>query len=74
MKPRWRSRLNAALLAATLGASAALTATPALAQNEPPAGAEGEEKDKGRPLDGYLATGCLIGLALFIIAKSARRS
>ncbi len=28
---------------------------------------------KGRPLDGYIATGMLCGLALFIIAKSARR-
>jgi hypothetical protein len=57
-------------LAATLASSAGLTATPAFAQNEP---AAGEEKAEGRPLDGYLATGCLVGLALFLIAKSARR-
>ena len=24
--------------------------------------------------DGYIATGCLVGLALFLIAKSARRT
>jgi hypothetical protein len=29
--------------------------------------------EKGRPLDGYIATGVLCGLALFIVAKSARR-
>jgi hypothetical protein len=28
---------------------------------------------KGRPLDGYLATTCLVLLALFIVGKSARR-
>jgi hypothetical protein len=49
-----------------------LTATGAFAQNEqPPAGGEGE---KGRPLDGYIATGCLVGLALFVVGKSARRT
>jgi hypothetical protein len=42
-----------------------------VAQNEPPPAA-GEE-DKGRPLDGYLAAGVLVGLALFLVAKSARR-
>jgi hypothetical protein len=39
--------------------------------------APGEEEavsaSKGRPLDGYLATICLVLLALFIVGKSARR-
>ena len=30
-------------------------------------------ESKGRPLDGYIATSMLCGLALFIIGKSARR-
>jgi hypothetical protein len=71
---RWCRRhgvpLRAALtvaLAVTLG----LTSTPARAQDQPPAaGAE----EKGRPLDGYIATGCLVGLTLFLVAKSARRT
>jgi hypothetical protein len=53
-----------------------LTLSPAptrqvLAQEpEPAADPNGE---KGRPLDGYLGTICLVMLALFIVAKSARR-
>jgi hypothetical protein len=52
-----------------------LTLTPApsrqvLAQ-EPDASADGESK--GRPLDGYIGTAILVFLALFIVAKSARR-
>jgi hypothetical protein len=43
-----------------------------MAQNEPPP-AQGGEEDKGRPLDGYLAAGVLVGLALFLVGKSARR-
>jgi hypothetical protein len=42
----------------------------ARAQEEEAGGGGG---GSGRPLDGYLATGMLCGLALFIIAKSARR-
>jgi hypothetical protein len=69
-----RSRVAARLLAATLGltVTVGLTTTPAFAQNEPPLTPE-EEKAAGRPFDGYMATGCLIGLALFLIGKSARR-
>ena len=48
-----------------------------MAQAQPPdpnaAPAEGGEKSEGRPLDGYLGTACLVMLALFIVAKSARR-
>ena len=67
-----RSRLVAPLLAATLGLTVTLglTATPAFAQNEPPP-AEGEST--GRAGDGYIATGCLAGLAMFLVGKSARR-
>jgi hypothetical protein len=31
------------------------------------------EGGKGRPLDGYLGTLCLVMLAMFVVAKSARR-
>jgi hypothetical protein len=34
---------------------------------------EANSESKGRPFDGYIATGALCGLALFLIAKSARR-
>jgi hypothetical protein len=57
----------------------ALEATPiasqpakAQAPNEP-APAEGQAKGEGRPLDGYLGTAALMGLALWIVGKSARR-
>jgi len=39
------------------------------AQDEEQAGGE----SKGRPLDGYIATSMLCGLALFIVSKTARR-
>jgi hypothetical protein len=50
----------------------ALTATPARAQNpgEPPQG----DGEKGRPLDGYIATAALAFAALFVVGKTARRS
>jgi hypothetical protein len=67
-----RTRLVAPLLAATLGLTVGLTTTPTFAQNEP-APAEGEGDKSGRPLDGYLVTGCMVGLALFLIGKTARR-
>jgi hypothetical protein len=63
--PSWISRLAALLLA--LG----LTICPA-ARAQDDAAAEGGS-EKGRPLDGYIATATLCGLALFIVAKSARR-
>ena len=43
---------------------------PVHAQEPEAAGGEGE---KGRPLDGYLATTCLVLLAFFVVGKSARR-
>jgi hypothetical protein len=44
----------------------------ARAQPEVP-GEEASSESKGRPLDGYLATICLVLLALFVVGKSARR-
>jgi hypothetical protein len=71
---RW-CRRHSFPLASALTVSAALslglTPTPARAQEPPPAGGE---EEKGRPLDGYIATGCLVGLVLFLVAKSARRT
>jgi hypothetical protein len=40
---------------------------------DPNAPAEGEGGEKGRPYDGYIGTSCLVFLALFVVAKSARR-
>jgi hypothetical protein len=60
----WVSWLAAGLVA--LG----LIGCPAVrAQDEEAGGGE----SKGRPLDGYIATGMLCGLALFVVAKTARR-
>jgi hypothetical protein len=61
----WICRLAAGLLA--LG----LTICPPVKAQDEAAGEGGGEK--GRPLDGYIATATLCGLALFIVAKSARR-
>ena len=63
---RW-SRLAVLALGVTLAMPAA--PRPAFAQEEQPA----EEGEKGRPWDGYIATGMFVGLALFLIGKSARR-
>jgi hypothetical protein len=66
---RWIAPL---LLALGLSLSPAL-APPVRAQEDGPAtGTEGGES-KGRPWDGYFGTGVLIMLALWIVAKSARR-
>ncbi len=59
-------------LALALGLALGLAPAPSIAQEPAPAEGTGEESS-GRPLDGYFATGCLAGLALFIVAKSARR-
>jgi hypothetical protein len=40
---------------------------------DPSATPEPEGGEKGRPLDGYLGTLCLVMLVLFVVAKSARR-
>lgn len=51
--------------------AAPFAATTAHAQEPPPP--EGGEAKEGRPLDGYLATLCLVMLLFFIVGKSARR-
>jgi len=57
-------------LALALGLWAGVAPNPAGAQQpEPPV----EGASEGRPFDGYFATGCLVGLAMFIVCKSARR-
>jgi hypothetical protein len=65
-KSRWFAAL---ILALSLTISPA-SSRPVLAQEPAPAEGEG---DKGRPLDGYLGTLCLVMAALFIVGKSARR-
>ncbi len=43
------------------------------ARAQPPGEEEASTESKGRPYDGYIATCTLMGLALFIVGKSARR-
>lgn len=50
-----------------------LTASPVRAQAPAPPPEPGSE-ESGRPLDGYLATAALIGIAMFSIGRTARRS
>jgi hypothetical protein len=69
--PRWSRRIAPLLLALGLTLSPVVS-QPARAQEDAAAQGEGGES-KGRPLDGYLATLCLVMLALFIVGKSARR-
>jgi hypothetical protein len=65
-KSSWFPWLAAGLLA--LG----LTVCPPVRAQDEAGGGEGGES-KGRPLDGYIATATLCGLALFIVGKTARR-
>jgi hypothetical protein len=67
---RWPRRIAAGILALSLTFSPA--GTPAL-RAQPPEEAAAVSSEKGRPLDGYLGTICLILLVLFIVGKSARR-
>ena len=66
-RSRWVSWLAPGLMALTLIFCPSVSVR---AQAEPAA----NEESKGRPLDGYIATGLLCGLALFIVGKTARRS
>jgi hypothetical protein len=70
IKPRNRFKRWIAPVLLGLG----LSMTPAFS---PPARAQEDVNDpnaeKGRPLDGYLATITLVLLALFLVGKSARR-
>ncbi len=61
----WVTRIAAGLVALSLISCPVIRAQ---APEEPPS-----EESKGRPLDGYIATGLLCGLALFIVGKTARR-
>ncbi len=65
---RWARRIAPVLLAFGLVLTPAMTTT-VRAQDE----AADAEKSEGRPLDGYFGAGVLTLLALFIVAKSARR-
>jgi hypothetical protein len=65
---RWKHVIAPVVLGLGLCGSPAFTA-PARAQEE----AADPNAEKGRPLDGYLATITLMLLALFIVGKSARR-
>jgi hypothetical protein len=67
---RWTRWLTPFALALALGIG--LSSTSASAQEPAPEGQAGEG-EAGRPLDGYLATAALAGLALFVVAKTARR-
>jgi hypothetical protein len=73
---RSRRRITPLLLAAGLLAGSAFCPA-ALAQrrgpNEPAAEEAPADAKSGRPLDGYLGTLVLVGLAFFIVGKSARR-
>ena len=73
---RFRYRIAPILLAAGLLAGSVLCPA-ALAQRPNPNDPTPEEatsgSGSGRPLDGYLGTLVLVGLAFFIVGKSARR-
>ncbi|MGO9469194.1 MAG: hypothetical protein ACLQIB_42600 [Isosphaeraceae bacterium] len=68
---RWARPMAPVLLAGSL-LFCPLAHHEARAQPAAP-GEEESAESKGRPWDGYIATGCLVFLALFIVAKSARR-
>jgi hypothetical protein len=68
---RWPRRIAAGILALGLIFSPAVT--PASRAQPPEEPAPESAESKGRPLDGYLGTICLILLVLFIVGKSARR-
>jgi hypothetical protein len=70
-----RNRFNRWMASVLLGLGLSITpvfSPPARAQapGEIPEASDGE---KGRPLDGYLATITLMLLAFFLVGKSARR-
>jgi hypothetical protein len=69
---RFLRRLAPVCLALGLLAGPTLSHTARAQQPGAPETAAASE-DKGRPLDGYLATLVLVMLALFLVGKSARR-
>jgi hypothetical protein len=68
---RWMRWFAPIILA--LGLTLSPAPTRLVFAQEPDAAAEGGGESKGRPYDGYIATTCLMLLAFFIVAKSARR-
>jgi hypothetical protein len=68
-RKRWKRWIAPVLLGLGLSLTPAFS-PPARAQEEVPDASGGE---KGRPLDGYLATISLMLLAFFLVGKSARR-
>ncbi|GAC1464220.1 MAG: hypothetical protein NVSMB9_02620 [Isosphaeraceae bacterium] len=67
----WKLASRALIVSCALGMSHAPTSSFAQAPEEAPPPAPGE--GSGRPVDGYIATGMMAALILFIVAKSARR-
>jgi hypothetical protein len=65
---RWTRRL--APLALSLALAAGYAPLPAHAQEPAP---EAAGDTSGRPVDGYILTAILAFVALFVVAKSARR-
>jgi hypothetical protein len=71
---RWMRWFAPIILALGLTLSPAPTRQVLAQVPDPDAAAEpGGGGGKGRPYDGYIGTSCLVALALFIVAKSARR-
>ncbi len=71
---RWMRWFAPIILALGLTLSLAPTRQVLAQVPDPNAPAEGEGGEgKGRPYDGYIGTSVLVFLALFIVAKSARR-
>ena len=68
---RWPRWIAAGILA--LGLTFSPAVTPALRAQPPEEAGPESAESKGRPLDGYLGTLCLVILLLFIVGKSARR-
>jgi hypothetical protein len=66
---RWRRWVAPGVLGLCMAITPAYTP---MARAQEPVDPSGEG-DKGRPLDGYLATITLMLLALYLVGKSARR-